>query len=329
VRCWTWPGNTNDQTVVAQVKDDLRDWRLGRVVTVTDAGFSAEANLAYLTRAGGHYITGVKLREGSHKAREALARQGRYQQVRDNLRVKEVRVDADPGRRWIICHNPVEADRDAARRAAQLAAIDTELARIATARAADAAKAKAKTVRTGKSAAPSADAAHRKAECALRDHPSLGRWLKQSPTGRLSVDRATLAAEANLDGKYLLATSDPDLTAEDVALGYKNLLEAERAFRTMKSTLDLRPVYHRLDERIRAHILLCWLALLLIRVAERRTGQSWRRINTELGRIHQVTLTGPAGSLQQTTRVSDIQAKLFTAAGVPLPPKMSGLQPTE
>jgi hypothetical protein len=98
VRCWTWPGNTNDQTVVAQVKDDLRDWRLGRVVTVTDAGFSAEANLAYLTRAGGHYITGVKLREGSHKAREALARQGRYQQVRDNLRVKEVRVDADPGR---------------------------------------------------------------------------------------------------------------------------------------------------------------------------------------------------------------------------------------
>jgi transposase len=95
----------------------------------------------------------------------------------------------------------------------------------------------------------------------------------------LSIDKAKVAAEARLDGKYLLATSDPDLAAEDVALSYKNLLEAERAFRTMKSTLYLRPLYHRLNQRIRSHVLLCWLALLLIRVAERRTGRSWRDIN--------------------------------------------------
>jgi hypothetical protein len=108
---------------------------------------------------------------------------------------------------------------------------------------------------------------HRKAACALRDHPALGRWLKQHPgIGRLSLDRAKVAAEARLDGKYLLATSDPDLSAEAVTLGYKNLMEAERAFRTMKSTLYLRPVYHHLDQRIRAHVLLCWLDLLLIRV---------------------------------------------------------------
>jgi hypothetical protein len=151
----------------------------------------------------------------------------------------------------------------------------------------------------------------------LRQHPS---------TGRLSIDRAKVAAEAKLDGKYLLATSDPDLSAEDVALGYKNLLEAERAFRTMKSTLYLRPVYHRLDDRIRAHVLLCWLALLLIRVAERRTGATWRTINTQLGRIHQVTLSGPAGRLNHTTRLTDTQAKLFKDCGVPLPPKMTGLQ---
>ena len=74
-------------------------------------------------------------------------------------------------------------------------------------------------------------APHRKAECALRDHPALGRWLKQHPTtGRLSINTAKITAEARLDGKYLLATSDPDLSAEDIALGYKNLLEAERAF---------------------------------------------------------------------------------------------------
>ena len=241
VRCWVWPGNTTDTTVIEQVKDDLRSWRLGRVVTVADSGFSSEANLAYLRRAGGHYITGVKMRQTSKAAAAALARQGRYQQVRDNLRVKEVRLDHDRDRRWIVCHNPGEADRDAARRAEQLDAITAELARIAAARAANTAKAAKKATTTGKRAAAVSDAVHRKAECALRDHPALGRWLKQHPgTGRLSIDRAKVATEARLDGKYLLATSDPDLSAEEVALGYKNLMEAERAFRTMKSTLYLR-----------------------------------------------------------------------------------------
>jgi hypothetical protein len=330
VRCWTWPGGTNDQTVITEVKDGLRDWRLGRGVTVCDTGFSSEANQAYLRRAGGHYITGAKMREGSKKADQALPRQGRYQTVRDNLRVKEVRLDGDDGRRWIICHNPVEAQRDAARRENQLAAVREELARIKTARETDAAKAKTKAAKVAKPTSPPSDAPHRKAECTLRDHPALGRWVKQHPTtGRLSLDAAKVTTEARLDGKYLLATSDPDLSAEDVALGYKNLLEAERAFRTMKTTLDLRPVYHRLDERIRAHVLLCWLALLLIRVAERRTGLPWPRINTELGRIHQVTLSGPAGSLKQTTRLTDTQAKLFKDCGVPLPPKMSGLKTPE
>ena len=82
-----------------------------------------------------------------------------------------------------------------------------------------------------------------------------------------------MTAELRLDGKYLLATSDPVLPAGEVALGYKNLLEAERSFRDMKSTLALHPVYYRLEPRIRAHVLLCWLALLLVRVAERRTSR--------------------------------------------------------
>ncbi|MER7959359.1 hypothetical protein [Streptomyces sp. NPDC096030] len=97
----------------------------------------------------------------------------------------------------------------------------------------------------------------------------------------------------------------------------------------MKTTLHLRPVYHRLDERIHTHVLLCWLALLLIRVAERATGHTWPRISTEPGRIHQVTLTGPAGTLRQTTRLTDTQTKLFKDCGVPRPPKMSGLTTPE
>src|SRR6266487_6085449 len=95
--------------------------------------------------------------------------------------------------------------------------------------------------------------------------------------------------EQRLDGKYLLATSDPDLSAEDVALGYKNLLEAERGFRDLKSQLLLRPVFHRLEHRIRAHVLLCWLALLLTRVAERACEQTWQRINRETSRDRKST----------------------------------------
>jgi transposase len=320
VRCWVWPGNTADMAILPEVKDGLRGWRLGRVVTVVDRGFSSDANLAYLRRAGGHWIAGERMRDGSPDAQSALARQGRYQTVRDNLRVKEVRLDDESGKRWIVCHNPLEAERDKTQRDAALERLEAELERIRAARARDA---KSKTAR--RKGHP--EAAHRAAECALRDHPSLGRWLRQLPSGRLVIDRSKVAAEERLDGKYLLSTSDPDLSAEDVALGYKNLLEAERGFRDLKSTLELRPVFHRIEPRIRAHVLLCWLALLLVRVAERRTGLTWRRINTELGRVHTVTLHGPAGSVEQTTTLTDVQTGILGACGVASPPRVTHLDP--
>jgi transposase len=320
VRVWCWPGNTNDQTVLPEVKDGLRGWRLGRVVTVVDRGFSSDANLAYLRRAGGHWIAGERMRDGSADAAEALSRQGRYQTVRDNLRVKEVRLERTPDRRWIVCHNPAEAERDKAARDTAVARLEAELDAIATARARDTAKAK-------RSKTKPSDEPHRRAECALRDHPTLGRYLRQTRSGRLQIDRAAIRAEERLDGKYLLSTSDPDLSAEDVALGYKNLLEAERGFRDLKSTLALRPVFHRLEGRIRAHVLLCWLALLLIRVAERRCDTTWHRIATELGRIHAVTLQGPAGRVIQTTPPSTAAAGFLAACGIDPLPRITHLDP--
>jgi len=106
VRCWVWPGNTADVAVLPEVKDDLRGWRLGRVVTVVDRGFSSKSNLEYLRRAGGHWIAGERMRDGNAQAQAALSRQGRYRAVRDNLRVKEVTLDDNSGVRWIVCHNP-------------------------------------------------------------------------------------------------------------------------------------------------------------------------------------------------------------------------------
>ena len=321
VRVWCWPGNTSDQAVLPQVKDDLRAWRLGRVVTVVDRGFSSADNLAYLRRAGGHYIAGMRMRDGGDLVDQALSRQGRYQQVRDNLRVKEVRLDGTD-RRFVICHNPDQAIRDQANREEAITRIEAELARIRAQRDRD------RTRKLSDAARHKAEAAHLRAECALRDHPTLGRWLRQQPNGRLVIDRAKVKAEARLDGKYLLATSDPDLSAEDVALGYKNLLEAERGFRDLKSQLLLRPVFHRLEHRIRAHVLLCWLALLLTRVAERSCEQTWRRISRETSRLQQITLAGEAGTIVQTTPLRPTQRAIYQALSIDPPPRVAAFDPT-
>jgi len=95
----------------------------------------------------------------------------------------------------------------------------------------------------------------------------------------------------------------------------------------MKSTLALRPVFHRLEPRIRAHMLLCWLALLLVRVAERRTGMTWHRIATELNRVHAVTLVGSAGSVVHTTPLTTTQAGIVAAYQVPAPAVVTALDP--
>jgi transposase len=139
VRVWCWPGNTQDQTVLAQVKDDLRGWKLGRVIAVVDRGFSSADNLVYLRRAGGHYIAGMRMRDGNALVTQVLSRQGRYQQVRDNLRVKEVRLDGTDVR-LVICHNPEQAKRDKLQRQQAVDRIQAELARISAQRQRDRAK---------------------------------------------------------------------------------------------------------------------------------------------------------------------------------------------
>jgi transposase len=319
VRCWCWPGNTSDEAILPEVKDDMRGWRLGRVITVVDRGFSCAENLAYLRRAGGHFIAGMRMRDGNPLVEQVLSRQGRYQQVKENLRVKEVRIE-DTDVRFVICHNPEQAERDRTQREDAIARLTAELERIKTARERD------RKRNSSTNAKEKAEAAHSKAECALRDHPTLGRWLKQAPTGRLSINRAKVKTEERLDGKYLIATSDPHISTEDTALGYKNLLEAERGFRDLKSSL-LRPIFHRLEHRIRAHVLLCWLALLLVRVAERRTGMTWRRINTELSRVHAVTLTGSVGTAVHTTPLTTVQVGILRDCQVPPPATVTALNP--
>jgi len=270
-----------------------------RVVWVADRGFASEENRRYLQRAGGHYILGEKLRGNNKQAQAALSRQGRYHEIAGNLRVKEVRLDDGVMRdRFVICHNPEEALRDKAVRDALLDQITD-------------------AIKGSDALSPDARAKLHAQLCAKR---GLKRFLRQTKNGLLRIDRGAVSSEAHLDGKFLLRTADPTLTAEDVALGFKQLLEIERGWRDMKTTLDLRPVRHRKEDRIRAHVILCWLALLLIRLAETQTQQTWRNLRDELQRLHLGTFTGPAGTSRQRTQLTTSQQGILRVLSVPEPP---------
>ena len=303
VRVWSWPGNTTDSALIRQAKADLRDWTLARVVWVGDRGFTSAANRRDL-RAGGHgYILGERLRSGSAEARAALARPGRYQPVTDNLQVKEVKIRDDE--RFIVCFNPETADRDAALRKVMVDKL-TELI-------------------AGSDALP----ARKRAELAgkISMMPGPHRYLRQTPGGLLRVDKATIAAETKLDGKYLLRCSDPTMSAEDIALGYKQLIQVERGWRDLKTHLELRPVYHRLEARIRAHVLLCWLALLLVRIVETRTDATWATVREDLQDLHVGVFTGPAGTFTQTSTPTPAARAALAALGIDPPKKILRLTP--
>jgi hypothetical protein len=306
VRCWTFPGDTADTAIIRTIKDDLGGWGLRRLVWVADRGFASAANRTYLTRGGGHYIHAEKLRHTNTEAAAALARAGRYRTVADNLRVKEVHVnpggdgDGEEGtrtQRFVVCHNPEAAERDQQVRA-NLVAHLTQLID-----GSDAWTERRRDELVG----------------SLRAKPGLRRYLRRTPTGLLRVDQAAIRREQHLDGKWLLRTSDLTLTPDDLAAAYKQLIAVERGWRDMKGALGLRPVFHHREDRIRAHVQLCWLALLLIRVIENAVGDTWRNTRHELDRLHLVTLATDHGRVAQRSALTPGHNSILTALGLPEP----------
>jgi Transposase DDE domain len=303
VRVWCWPGNTTDSALIRQVKADLRDWTLAKVIWVADRGFASAENRRWLRRGDHHYVLGERLRSGSAEATAALKRQGRYQQVADNLRVKEVKIsDAE---RFVICYNPEQADRDAAVRQRLLAQLEETIA--------------------GTDKLPATKRAELRGVISTK--PGLHRYLRVTPGGLLRIDQRAIKTEHGLDGKWLLRSSDPHLSAEDIALGYKQLLVVERGWRDMKQVLDLRPVYHRKEERIRAHVLLCWLALLLTRTIETTCGDTWPSLRHQLERIKLGSFAGPAGTFRQRTELTSPQRAILGKLDLPEPPRVWQLTP--
>ena len=303
VRCWVLPGNQHDSQCVDRVQQDLNNWKLGRVVWVMDRGMASDENRKVLQKAGGQYILGEKLR-GNHMSEMALSHPGRFKVVADNLQVKQVHVGEGTGRRrYVIAYNPQQAEADRITREKNLERLRCELEAL-----------------NGKK--------RKKPECRLLLHPSRGRYVKELKSGKFKIDLAKVKQEEALDGKYLLSTSDESLSVEDVALGYKQLLEVERAFRTLKSSLSLRPIYHSKDDRIRSHVLICWLALLLVRIAEVETDMSWALIRGVMQRLHLGEFLNEKNRVLRHTALSADQANILKKLKITFPKPFVKLETT-
>lgn len=301
VRSWVLPGDTADVSTVARIKDDLRAWRLGRCVFVGDAGMYSAENMTALSRGLGRYILAVPMRKVKEIELEVLTRPGRYKPVADNLQVKEVVVgEGERRRRYVLCLNPEEAERQRLHREQGLVELTAEL-NLLREREDD----------------------HPKAACLLLTSRRYGRYLSADYLGRPRLDAAKVKAAEKFDGKFVIITNDDTLTAEDVALGYKGAWIIESCFRRMKQTgLEVRPMFHWTPRRIEAHVKLCVLALQIQRAAEIRCTLPWSRIVHELAALKAVRYRTGERTIVQRTKIADSLGDILKKLGVSIPKKI-------
>jgi Transposase DDE domain len=298
IRCWTFPGTTSDQEIIKKVKADLAGWSLHRVLFVCDSGFNSEENRTYLSKGGGHYIVAERLRSASTEVREVLSRPGRYHRVDDNLEVKEVTVgEGARAQRFVVCHNPDVDARDKAVRKNLVSYLEERIS------STDAWTKQRRDELVGE----------------LRTTPALYRLVRRTKDGKLRVDRAKVKDQERYDGKFVVRSDDDSLSATDLALAYKQLSQVERGWRDMKGALMLRPVFHHREDRIRAHVQLCWLALLLMRTIENTLGDTWRNVCHELQRMHLVTYEASGGRVVQRTKLTSSQREILSVLEIAEP----------
>ena len=297
VRSWVFEGNTADVSTITAIRKDLRGWKLGRTLFVGDAGMGSDDNRSILAQGAGRYVLASRL-DAKEISQEVLGRAGRYSEVAPNLHVKEVVVgDGVQQRRYVLCYNPEEEERQVQHRER----VVQELAEKLASHESRSVKAKWAAV--------------------LRASGRYGRYLSVNKQGELFVDEAKIAAARRLDGKWVLITNDDTLSTAEVAKTYKGLLVIERCFRTLKtSRLRVKPVYHRKIERIRTHVKLCVLALLLERVAEEKTGRTGAQLVHALEGVQMIPVTTPEGSFYKRTALGPGVEEIFRALGMESPP---------
>ncbi len=305
VRSWVFPGNTTDVTTVERVRNDLRGWKLGRVMFVGDAGMNSADNRQVLARGCGNYILATPLGESEIRD-EVLSRPGRYRKMQENLWAKEVVLGKGVRRRrTILCYNPKEAERQRAHREEVLRELEEELARH-----------------------PSLDATQKWA-AELRASRRYGRYLTVGGKGKktLRINRGAVRRAERTDGKWVIETNDDTIRVEDAVQGYRGLMVIERCFRSMKRTqIRMTPMWHRLERRIVAHVKLCVLALLLERVAEHRCGKSWARIEHALSGFTAGEFEAKDHRFFQRSEITPEQREIFKKLEISAPKRVFGIR---
>ena len=228
-----FPGNTSDVDTFLQIINSLRNrFNLTRVIFVGDRGMVSKKILTELEKRKIEYIVGMRMRSVKD-INDVLKTGGRYKIIKDNLKVKEVWYDAD---RYIVCHNPVQAEYDKKAREEMIAKLQ-------------------KKIKDGGIKSLIGNSGYRHFLSINKD--------------TIVINQKTILEESRYDGKYVLRTN-ADLDTDVTALAYKDLWRVERAFRNMKSILDLRPVFHYKDSQVRGHIMVCFLALVLESALQRK-----------------------------------------------------------
>ena len=305
--CELWPGNTADVTTLVPVVDRLRTrFGVGKVCIVADRGLISKATIAELEdqKRGWQYILGARMRAQNEVKDEVLARAGRYRVVHPKreesdapspLDVKEVWVE---DRRYIVCRNSDEARKDAADREAIVASLREQL---------------------------------KQGDKALVGNKGYRRYLTPSGPGGFAVDEAKFAEDARYDGKWVLRTNT-DLDAAEAALQYKRLWMVEQWFRSCKSLLGTRPIYHRCDATIRGHVFCSFLALVLrqelqSRLEQRGAELEWADVIQDLERLQSTEVEQDGKRFLLRSAVEGTCGASFLAAGVALPPTVQQVEP--
>jgi len=288
VCCEVWPGNHADGGSLLPVVDRLRErFGLSRVCWVADRGMISADTVKGLEERKLEYILGARMRQQREVREEVLSRAGRYQEVAENLRVKEVWVGEH---RYVVCHNPQEEAKDAADREAILAGLEDQLK--------DGAK-------------------------QLVGNRGYRRFVRVEK-GAVSIDPQKVAAEARYDGKFVLRTNTT-MPASEVAVQYKRLLLVEQFFRATKSLVETRPIFHQWDATIRGHVFSSFLALVLMDELQRRLAAKgwkfeWEHIRQDLAVLEEVEVRDGDQRFLLRTDLQGVTGKVLQGVGVAIPP---------
>jgi transposase len=301
--CELWPGNVTDVKTLLPILDRLRRrFGIRRICVVADRGMMCADTVEELEGQGWLYILGARLRRQAEVRDQVLADRGRFRVVhpksrdRDDpapLKVKEVQVQ---GRRYVVCVNDDEVKKDQADREAIVAALREQL---------------------------------RQGDKALVGNKGYRRFLKTAGPGHFEIDEAKIQEEAKYDGTWVLRTNS-QLTAAEVALQYKQWWQVEQWFRSCKSLLETRPIYHRGDATIRGHVFCSFLALRLryelrAQLAARGRSYAWADVVQDLERLQQVEVEQAGRRCWLRSEVQGTCGQVFRAVGVAIPPTVQAV----